>query len=48
MGVMLSKNDREYQYQELDAITFVTLVEDQDRVFNELTCEIDVLISKNG
>ena len=40
--------DWEYQYHELDAITSASQVEDQDRVFNELTYEIDVLISKNG
>jgi len=39
--------DWEYQYHELDAITSASQVEDQDRVFNELTYEIDVLISKN-
>jgi hypothetical protein len=40
--------DWKYQYHELDAITSASQVEDQDRVFNELTYEIDVLISKNG
>jgi hypothetical protein len=38
--------DWEYQYHELDAITSASQVEDQDRVFNELTYAIDVLISK--
>ena len=36
--------DWEYQYHELDAITSASQVEDQDRVFNELTYAIDVLI----
>ena len=40
--------DWEYQYHELDAITSASQMEDQDRVFNELTYEIDVLISKNS
>ncbi len=40
--------DWKYQYHELDAITSASQVEDQDRVFNELTYEIDVLIAKNG
>ncbi|RJP83907.1 MAG: hypothetical protein C4518_20560 [Desulfobacteraceae bacterium] len=34
-----------YQYHELDAITSASQVEDQDRVFNELTYAIDVLIA---
>ena len=38
--------DWEYQYHELDAITSASQVEDQDRVFNELTYAIDVLISR--
>jgi hypothetical protein len=38
--------DWKYQYHELDAITSASQVEDQDRVFNELTYAIDVLISK--
>ena len=36
--------DWKYQYHELDAITSASMVEDQDRVFNELTYAIDVLI----
>ena len=40
--------DWKYQYHELDAITSASQVEDQDRVFNELTYQIDVLVSKNG
>jgi len=38
--------DWKYQYHELDAITSASQVEDQDRVFNELTYAIDVLIAK--
>jgi len=38
--------DWEYQYHELDAITSASQVEDQDRVFDELTYAIDVLVSK--
>ena len=38
--------DWEYQYHELDAITSASQIEDQDRVFNELTYAIDVLISR--
>ena len=33
------------QYHGLDAIISASMVEDQVRVFNELTYEIDVLIS---
>jgi hypothetical protein len=38
--------DWKYQYHELDAITSASQIEDQERVFNELTYAIDVLISK--
>jgi len=49
IGASFSKDPNwEYQYHELDAITSASQVEDQDKVFNELTYEIDVLISKNG
>ncbi len=39
-------SDWEYQYHELDAITSASQMDDQDRVFNELTYQIDVLIAK--
>ena len=39
--------DWEYQYHELDAITSASMMEDLDRVFDELTYAIDVLIYKN-
>lgn len=36
--------DWKYQYHEIDAITSASQVEDQDRVFNELTYAIDLLV----
>ena len=36
--------DWKYQYHELDAVTSASQMEDQDRVFNELTYAIDLLV----
>ena len=38
--------DWEYQYHELDAITSASQMDDQGRVFDELTYEIDLLVNK--
>ncbi|MDA3896515.1 MAG: hypothetical protein PF482_10245 [Desulfobacteraceae bacterium] len=38
--------DWEYQYNDLDAITSASVVENEDKVFNELTAKIDGMISK--
>ena len=35
-----------YKYRNIDAITSASIVGDEDRVFNELTTQIDELISK--
>ncbi len=36
--------DWKYQYHEIDAITSASQMDDQDRVFNELTYAIDLLV----
>ncbi len=36
--------DWKYQYHEIDAITSASQIDDQDRVFNELTYAIDLLV----
>ena len=43
---MSSMRKQKRNYHELDAITSASQMEDQNRVFDELTYEIDILISK--
>ncbi|MBC2716911.1 MAG: hypothetical protein HF978_16530 [Desulfobacteraceae bacterium] len=46
--LLFTANDPEweYQYNDLDAITSASMVDNEDRVFNELAAKIDVMISK--